>query len=115
MARVKLLRFLWGRRIEYLTVMAHEFAPGWATWVAMWNQAWGLVRSRRITRRRWRERVKTCLRCPIYDVSLKRCRPYDGHGYGCGCWVPGVALLERPYPKGCWGKEHLGQHGIGWD
>lgn len=64
----------------------------------------------------WDRRVNgVCVGCPIYDAGLRRCRPYDGSGLGCGCWVPGLALVKKPYPKGCWAKQFLPGSGLGWD
>ena len=47
----------------------------------------------------WRAKMRRCAKCPIYDRELKRCRPYTGHPWGCGCYTPFLALVEEK----CWG------------
>lgn len=75
-----------------------------------------LVPSRRIPREVWRRRLRVCRQCPVFDRSLRRCRPWDGHPAGCGCFTPFLALVKRPYPKGCWGREFVpAEQGIGWE
>lgn len=77
----------------------------------------GLVR-RSVGRGEWRRRMKICLRCPIYDGQIKRCRPMDGSPLGCGCYVPALLSLKYPYGRekpGCWGRRHLPGTGIGWE
>src|ERR1043166_7551532 len=56
-------------------------------------------------RRRWRARLRVCRRCPIYDRSLRRCRPYTGADVGCGCYVPFLALFSAH----CWATENLAE------
>lgn len=46
----------------------------------------------------FKRRIRICERCPIYDRSMRRCRPYTGSPDGCGCYVPFKALDDRP----CW-------------
>lgn len=71
----------------------------------------------RVSGREWRQRIRVCERkCPIYDPSLKRCRPYDGHWAGCGCYVPWLALVKEPYQGvsgGCWADINLPGNGKG--
>lgn len=69
---------------------------------------------------RWRARLRVCQKCPVYDPSLRRCRPYDGSSLGCGCYVPFMAAVDKPYvdredPRviGCWGYVEF-QGEIGW-
>ncbi len=68
-----------------------------------------------VRRQQWYDRMKTCLDCPIYDKSLRRCRPFDGSSHGCGCYVPFLALVKKPYKAGCWAKEHQPDSGLGWE
>lgn len=79
-----------------------------------------------VDRARWRARIRTCRKCPIYDGELRRCRgPYTGvvgvKPAGCGCYVPFLALTKEPYrgahgtPRnGCWGRATMGGS-FGWD
>ena len=76
--------------------------------------------SLRERKRRWRARLMGCRGCPVYDRSLRRCRPYDGSSLGCGCYVPYMAAVDRPYVDrenrevgGCWGYVEF-QGEIGW-
>jgi hypothetical protein len=56
-----------------------------------------------------RLRMKSCLRCPVYDPVLRRCGPYDGAPTGCKCFVPYLSLIRQPYSKpGCWAKQQDG-------
>ena len=75
------------------------------------HAAWLVLKHGFKFRKRWRTRVRICQKCPIYDRSLRRCRPYTGSELGCGCWVPLIALFEDR----CWGGEvGLNHQGIGW-
>lgn len=76
---------------------------------------WQVALGRTVGRAEWRRRMRVCWGCPIYDRELKRCRPMDGHEFGCGCFVPVLALVRRPYPAGCWAREFLPGRGIGWE
>lgn len=61
----------------------------------------------------WRQKMRACYRCPIFDRELKRCRPYSGAKLGCGCYTPFLALVEdRCFAN----KHHLTLRGrpIGW-
>lgn len=63
----------------------------------------------------WRDRMRVCLRCPIYDQKLKACRkvmPSVGRILGCFCFVPYLALTAAPYEHGCWVHEIT--DGEGW-
>ena len=78
------------------------------------------VMTRKERKRRWRARLMGCRGCPVYDSSLKRCRPYDGSSLGCGCYVPFMAAVDSPYVdradpevSGCWGYVEF-QGKIGW-
>lgn len=80
------------------------------------NVARGLV-----SHRRWRRRVKICLRCPIYDPQRRACRNRTRTAnLGCGCYVPFLAKLNTPYTsadgkrKGCWGRAVVGGT-FGWE
>ena len=67
-----------------------------------------------VSRRVWVRRMRVCRRCPLYDVGMRRCRPWTGSRLGCGCYVPFLGLARRPYRGGCWGKTYLPGEGIGW-
>ena len=67
----------------------------------------------------WRQRIRTCQRCPIYDRVHKACRVISPRGarLGCGCYVPFKALSASPYEgdggRGCWGRATMGES-EGW-
>lgn len=62
----------------------------------------------------WRDRVRTCLRCPVYDRELKACfkELEDGRRTGCGCYTPFKNFTANPYGDGCWG--HSIAVYVGW-
>lgn len=75
-----------------------------------------------VDRAQWRQRMKTCPKCPVYDRELRRCRgPQIGEQppAGCGCFVPFLALIKQPYRSadgkrtGCWGRALMGEN-FGW-
>jgi hypothetical protein len=60
----------------------------------------------------WRDRMRVCLRCPVYNRELKRCGRLvvDGNYHrqlGCLCYTPFLALTAAPYSPdgGCWARE----------
>lgn len=57
----------------------------------------------------WRDRMRVCLRCPVYDAELRACRKRtsDGRVQGCSCYTPFLALTAVPYTLegGCWARE----------
>ena len=57
----------------------------------------------------WRLRMRICAKCPIYDKQLKRCRPFTGSTWGCGCYAPYKALT----PGACWAHHRNPQAGWG--
>lgn len=64
----------------------------------------------------WRSRIRTCLRCPIYDRTKRVCYmpgPLDQYMLGCNCYVPFKALAAAPYAEGCYAR-HIGVMGEGW-
>ncbi len=62
------------------------------------------------TDRVWRQKIRVCRKCLLFDRTLKRCRPFSGSPLGCGCYVPYMAKVK----KHCWGKENLSEEDIGW-
>lgn len=62
----------------------------------------------------WRDRIRTCLRCELYNAELKACHRQlqDGRIVGCGCYVPFKAFTANPYGDGCWG--HSIAVYVGW-
>lgn len=66
-----------------------------------------------VTKARWFRRLRRCYRCPIFDRTMKRCRPYTGSDLGCGCYMPFAAMTKKhgwafenvdneELKKGCW-------------
>lgn len=67
-----------------------------------------------VSRLEWRGRMRVCWRCPVYGRRARVCRLVDGDRWlGCGCYVPFMALVRAPYPRGCWWREKVGEDG-GW-
>lgn len=93
---------------EWLTVMREERVQ-----VNVWKIVKALTRGR-VTRAQWRERMRVCGKCPIYDRTQHKCRFQD---LGCGCWVPAMGWMREPYRgengRGCWGRAVVGE-GFGW-
>lgn len=97
---------------EWRAVLAEEGqAVTWRTWLKMLRGALSWPVSARI----WRRRARVCLKCPIYDHELRRCRGpwFKGKPTGCGCYVPWVMRVRRPYPSGCWGRQFISLS-FGW-
>lgn len=99
----------WGRVLSWTAVLEEEeleMTAGtyWTMVKAAFNAFLGPRGYRDIARR-----LKTCRKCPIFDPSLNRCRPYTGSNLGCGCYVP----YKVTGPGPCWGKERNPQ--LGWD
>lgn len=67
-------------------------------------------RKARVGREEWRERMKCCYRCPIYNKKLQRCKPFKGSVLGCGCYMPYAALLK----ESCWADDNMPEEHIGW-
>jgi len=60
-----------------------------------------------VTPHRWRSRMRSCARCPIFHRGTWRCRQGN---LGCGCCVP-VKFLFRHHT--CWARENE-IIGLGW-
>jgi hypothetical protein len=43
----------------------------------------------------WFAKMRKCYRCPVFDRTMKRCRPWTGSPVGCGCYMPFKALVSR--------------------
>ena len=95
---------------DFLRVLREE-RVGWRKVVGMlWTLRSGVVGWRRS-----RERMEVCRKCPIYNREMRQCRPFPGHGLGCGCYVPMLVWVRKPYPSGCWGRSYVKVEGIGWE
>lgn len=86
------------RYVEWWTVV-HEEALTLSWRRVLWAMLRAVIRSFcRIGNTRasltWRQRMRKCARCPIYDRGLHRCRPFTGSPVGCGCWMPGKAAFS---------------------
>ena len=60
-------------------------------------------------RREWQRRYRVCLKCPLFDAQLKRCKPFDASERGCGCYVP----FSNLFYDECWGRMNYGSP-FGW-
>lgn len=103
----------WRKRFSEWAVIYNGAAgevPRWRLWIKMIRA----LMSGTIPRRVYIRRLRTCMKCPVYDPILRVCRPRNpafSH-LGCGCYIPFTALAAAPYPKGCWGRQHLPS--VGW-
>ena len=99
------LRF--NRRFEWLAlVKAEGRRVGWGSVLVSVAKA---ARIATVGRSVWRQRMRDCAACPIYDRRRHACR--NGK-LGCGCWMPLKAMFRGPQ---CWGRSVLpdgafGQH-----
>ena len=86
--------------------VAHREGRGLG-WLGKLDLALRLVRyafkRRQVTPGERVRRLLICAKCPIYDAHCRRCRPYDGSNVGCGCYVPYLVTVRKPYERpGCW-------------
>lgn len=71
--------------------------------VPWWSMLKTLLRGKRARPELWRARMRTCMRCPVYDQSLHRCANRIGFvELGCECSMPIKALFEKAT---CWARE----------
>lgn len=62
-----------------------------------------LLFSRKADRKLWRERMRTCQRCVIYDRANRRCAVRVGlTDLGCECSMPIKALFHN---STCWARD----------
>lgn len=94
--RLKRLRILGlkpVRVLEWLNVVDEELK------VIGFRELWHMVRgsvSRKVSPSIWYRRQRSCYSCPVYDKTLKRCRPYTGSPLGCGCYTPYRLMSPDP-------------------
>jgi hypothetical protein len=63
----------------------------------------------RVSRALWRRRMRTCLRCPLFEPGTYRCAALVGfREMGCGCSMPVKALFKK---STCWGRDHGFEYG----
>lgn len=79
-----------------------------------WRGMLKAILSGGVTLRAWRRRMRVCLKCPVFDGELRRCRSYWPREAGCGCYTVWLAKTRRPYAKGCWGRTFVGDD-FGWE
>lgn len=105
---MKILGFKPKRIREWLAVIrAADMQPSYAK--MLWMFLCGLPG---LSRARFRRRMRTCLRCAVYDEKLRRCfMIHEGKNYGCGCATLPLTLFSN---KPCWARERLGKD-FGWD
>ncbi len=111
----------WRKRLrEWRTVVWKERAS---------ISPWRLLRaamSGPVPREVWRQRMRTCGRCPVSSRKLIRvngvltwtglhaCRAeYGDVKLGCGCLTTAVALTANPYGNGCWAHSITENEGWG--
>jgi Fe-S-cluster containining protein len=103
------------RMSEWLEVLSQERATRNLAEVvkALWKMLRGAMGAK-VPIRVWRHRIRVCLRCPLYDRTMKRCRPYAVSPLGCGCYVPYLAMVPKPYEHGCWVRQAYPDTIYGW-
>jgi hypothetical protein len=101
---------------QWLAILRREgrVETTWGKCKLAWHILAAFLRIGGVTREQWLQRMETCQKCPLFDPSLWRCRPYDSAPMGCGCGVKYLALVKKPYKRGCWGTTFLPGQGIGW-
>jgi len=77
-------------------------------WRGLWVLPFFLIVNK-LEAREYLRRYSVCLKCPIFDPELRRCRPFNGSSKGCGCYVPFSNII---YDK-CWGRNFYGAP-FGW-
>ena len=107
------VRFIVRRFKGWTDVMREEF--GQLTWKQRMYLAKdilkALITGRRISRREFFHKMRGCGGCIVYDKAMKRCRPYTGHGAGCGCYMPYKVIFGGKW----WADENgLSDEGVGW-
>lgn len=109
----------WKKRIsewKRVVALAAHGAPFW------WRARFYVVSALKMTRailsgpvpaEVWRDRIRTCLKCPVLDRKMMVCRRVmpDGTIYGCQCSVTFLALTAAPYPEGCWFRQRVSYEG----
>jgi len=79
-------------------------------WIKILRASLRLLINGQVSRPIWRERMKVCAECPLYDMESKRCRPTERPDLGCGCYAPYLALVKD---NNCWGNSEYGND-FGW-
>ena len=110
---MRTIRFFIKRFEGWTDVMRSEF--GEITWKKKYLLALDMlktiIKGRRISRREFFRKMKGCGGCIVYDKIRKRCRPFDGHGAGCGCYMPYKVIFGGK----CWADENgVSDEDIGW-
>ena len=63
-----------------------------------------LVTDRKVDPKLWRQRMRTCQRCVVYDRINRRCATKIGFvDLGCECSMPMKALFDK---STCWARDH---------
>lgn len=91
--RLRILGLKPSRLVEWLAVVEEELKE------IGFREVWHMIRgsiSRKLDKRSWYRRQRACYSCPVFDKTLKRCRPYTGAPVGCGCYTP--YRLMSPVP-----------------
>lgn len=102
----------WTRRLrEWLKAIrmaGYGNVPWWGLVLALWSGP--------VSRTVWRQRIRTCLRCPLYSkpggVMLCQSTHPKMYGVGCRCYIPFKALTAAPHEAGCFGRMLMPD--LGW-
>lgn len=87
-------------------------APGHKAKILLFlHMAKMMLRHGFVSRAEWRQRIRSCARCPVQDNALRRCRPMNGSRHGCGCYIPFLATLKGDH---CYADRELPGSGFGW-
>jgi hypothetical protein len=104
----------WRKRIpEWVAVLRFEHGAGVKI---PWRHQFVALLSGPVPRDVWRDRLRNgCFKCVLFDKERMVCRgvvkPFNQ--WGCGCYLPFVALAAEPYKGGCYGRATFG-YDFGW-
>lgn len=94
------------------TIEEEQRTLRWRDKLAMlWKMAIAGTRLGAVSRKEWRTKMRKCPKCPIYDASIRRCRPFSGSPLGCGCFVPWLGLAD----KECFADKSVEWKKFGWN
>ena len=95
----------WCHVLSLVASGAPWYWRAWAFCVAGFKMTRAVL-SGPVPREVWRNRMRVCAKCPVYDRLNKACmkRTENGTKLGCGCYSPYSALTAAPYFEGCWAR-----------
>lgn len=95
----------WRQWLEVLEAEGKEM--GWREWLHLAKVGFKLPFNSS-ARTVWRERMRTCGKCPIYWRPTRQCKRND---LGCRCWTAALAMAKE---NNCWAQLQAPGGQIGW-